>query len=88
MSSAEKSSSTVFPATYDIGKISKVNLQGRFVVITFPIASVPQVEQRLHVYRKGLKIAELKVSGPQQENNTVADIISGEPQLNDEVRAD
>ena len=65
-----------------------VNADARFVVMTFPLGGVPLVEQRLYVYRKGLKVGELKVTGPQRDNNTVADIISGELQVNDEVRQD
>ncbi|MEO6034128.1 MAG: hypothetical protein ABIQ35_02620 [Verrucomicrobiota bacterium] len=78
----------VMPATSDTGKIAMVNAGARFVVMTFPIGGVPSNDQRLNVYRKGLKVAELKVTGPQRENNTVADILSGEVQVNDEVRAD
>lgn len=44
--------------------------------------------KRLNVYRNGLKVGELKVTGPQRDNNTVADIVAGECQVGDEVRED
>jgi hypothetical protein len=33
-----------------------------------------------------LKVAEIKVTGPQRDNNTVADLVSGDAQVGDEVR--
>ena len=65
-----------------------VNGSARFVVMTFPLGGVPDNGRRLNLYRNGLKVAEVKVTGPQRDNNTVADIILGEAQVNDEARAD
>ena len=87
-SSQKHPAPTVLSATSDAGKISNVNSKARYVVMTFPFGAVPANDQRLNVYRNGLRVGEVKVTGPQQDNSTVADIISGEPQLNDEVRAD
>lgn len=70
------------------GVVARVNLNARYVVATFPLGEVPQIERRLNVYRGGLKVAEIKVTGPQRDNSTVADILAGEVQVNDEVRAD
>jgi hypothetical protein len=33
-----------------------------------------------------LKVAEVKVTGPQRDNNIVADLVSGDAQVGDEVR--
>jgi hypothetical protein len=74
------------PALQDTGKIAKVN--ATFVILTFPVGGIPPINQKLNVYRKGIKVGEVKVTGPQRDINTVADIISGELQVNDEVRAD
>jgi hypothetical protein len=41
---------------------------------------------RLNVYRHGLKVGEVKITGPQQEDNTVGDIASGEVEVGDELR--
>jgi hypothetical protein len=86
---APKKSSTKVVATPiegNIGKVFSVNRQSRFVILTYPVGSVPSVGQRLSVYRNGLKVGEVKVSGPQRDTNTAADIIVGEIQTNDEVR--
>ena len=68
------------------GRVAMVNAEARFVVISFPPGPVPPTDHRLSVYRNGLKVGEVKVTGPQRENDTVADIIAGDVQLHDEVR--
>ena len=68
------------------GRIALVNPSARFVILSFPIGEVAEPQQRLNVYRDGLKVGELRVTGPQRENNTVADIVQGEPRIDDEVR--
>ena len=40
----------------------------------------------MFVYRDGLKVGEVKISGPTRDNNTVADLISGVANKGDEVR--
>jgi hypothetical protein len=75
-------------AKSDSGRVASVNPTGRFAIVTFPFGGVPGTGQNLNVYRNGLKVAEAKVTGPQRNINTVADIISGEVQVNDEVRVD
>ncbi|MEP6663385.1 MAG: hypothetical protein ABJC04_06940 [Verrucomicrobiota bacterium] len=76
----------VVPANSDSGKVASVNTNGRFVVMTFPIGSVPKEDRRVNIFRNGLKVAEVRITGPQRDNNTVGDIISGEAQVNDDVR--
>jgi hypothetical protein len=49
---------------------------------------LPPLEKRLNVYRNGLKVGEVRVTGPQRDNNTVADIIAGDCQPGDQVRED
>ena len=68
------------------GKVVASNSAGRFVVLNFPGARMPKVDQTLFLYRAGLKVAEIKITGPQSEDNTVADIVTGEAQIGDEVR--
>ena len=77
----------VTPDNLLVGKISKVNVEGRFVVLTFPIGHLPAMEQRLGVYQHGLKTGEIRVTGPQLDDSVVADLITGEAQSGDEVRA-
>lgn len=69
-----------------IGKVSSANENLKFVVITFPVGRMAAVDSRLNVYRAGLKVGELTVTGPQREESTVADITAGMAQVGDEVR--
>lgn len=67
-------------------KVVSVNQIGRFVVLNFPAGQLPRMQQTLFLYRSGLKAAEVKITGPQQEENIVADVISGEAKVGDTVR--
>jgi hypothetical protein len=69
-----------------VGRIASVNPKLRYVVISFQ--SVPALDTRLNVYRANLKVAEVSITRPQQNNLTAADIITGECQIGDEVRPD
>src|SRR5216684_5118341 len=69
-----------------VGKVVKVNLEGRFVVLNFPIGHLPKLDQRLNVYRLGLKVGEVKVTGPQMDDDIVGDLVNGEARTGDEVR--
>ena len=40
----------------------------------------------MFLYRSGLKSAEVKIVGPQQDTSIVADIISGDARAGDTVR--
>ena len=78
---------TVTPALGTVyGKVAHVNPTARFVVLTYPIGKLPPIERRLSVYRNGVRVAELKVTGPARDQNTVADITAGEVQPGDEAR--
>jgi hypothetical protein len=70
------------------GTVISVNPGGRFVVLRFPMGQLPPLNQRLSAYRQGLKVADLKVSGPQRDIHTIADVIAGECRAGDEVRQD
>jgi hypothetical protein len=77
----------VTPAPAGSGRITSVNTASRFAVITYPLGMpLPAVESKLDVYRAGLKVAEVRVTGPSRDLNTVADITAGECQPGDEVR--
>ena len=77
----------VTPAVTPKGKVMRVNEGARFAVLNFPVGDLPPVGQRLDVYRHGLKVGEVKITGPQQDDNTVADITNGQAQEGDELRA-
>jgi hypothetical protein len=69
------------------GRVASVNTTARFVVLNYPLGHMPAAGQGLSLYRRGLKVGEIKVTGPQQDDNTVADLVTGEAQIGDEVRA-
>lgn len=76
------------PLVQPVGLIASINTNLRFVVIDFSLSRVPEVEQRLGVYRQGQKVGEVKISGPTINQNTVADLVAGEARVGDEVRED
>lgn len=76
----------VTPDTSLSGKVVSWNETGRFVVLNFPSGIMPKLNQTLFLYRSGLKVGEVNVTGPQSEDNTVADLVGGTAQVGDEVR--
>jgi hypothetical protein len=76
----------VTPENSFAGKVATVNQTAGFVVLSFPPGQMPAVDQRLSLYRRGLKVGEVKVTGPQIDENVVADIIAGESDVGDEVK--
>jgi hypothetical protein len=69
------------------GRVSSVNPNLRFAVLTFPLGQMPTLDSRMNVFRNGAIVGEIKVTGPQRDDNTVADIVLGDAQKGDEVRA-
>ena len=67
-------------------RVVSYNAAGRFVVLSFPPGQMPKLEQSLFLYRDGMKVGEVKITGPQRENNIVADLVTGEAQVGSEVR--
>ncbi len=78
----------VTPGSSNSGKITSVNAGARFAVITFSSGQLPALERHLGVFRNGLKVAEIKITGPHRDGNTVGDIVAGECQAGDEVRVE
>jgi hypothetical protein len=77
---------TVTPESGLQGKVVSVNANLRFVVLNFPVGRMAAVDQQFNVYRQGQKVGEIKITGPQQDDNIIADITTGEVQAGDEVR--
>lgn len=77
----------VTPESALVGKVELVNTLGRFVTLRFPLGKLPLLEQRLYLYRRGLKVGEVKVTGPQREDRIVADLVAGEAEAGDEARS-
>jgi hypothetical protein len=89
--STQKPAPTVTPmiVTPDdslVAKVIRVNTTGGFVILNFPDGHVPKLGQHLFLYRGGLKTAEVKVVGPQQDTSIVADILTGSVKEGDVVR--
>jgi hypothetical protein len=76
----------VTPENVLVGKVALVNTTGRFVVLNFPLGKMAVPQQRLILYRRGLKVGEVTVTGPQREDNTVADLVAGEAEVGDDAR--
>jgi hypothetical protein len=90
-SAATRSSTTnaqliVTPETAMSGKVVRTVSSGRFAVLNFPIGRMPTIEQRAEAYRQGLKVGDLRITGPQLDDNIVADILTGDVQPGDRVR--
>ncbi len=76
----------VTPDTSIAGKVVAYNSAGRFAVLSFPAGPMPRQDQGIFLYRGGLKVGEIKITGPQRDNNTVGDLVTGDAQIGDEVR--
>jgi hypothetical protein len=76
----------VTPDSSLTGKVVSFNTTARFVVLNFPSHQMPNKGQQLFLYRAGLKVGEVKVTGPQNDDNIVADLVSGEVKAGDDVR--
>lgn len=68
------------------GKVVSFNAIGRFAVLNFPITRMPAIGQTMFLYRDGLKVGEIKITGPQKDDNIVGDLLTGEGKNGDEVR--
>jgi len=77
---------TLTPETGLNGKIISVDNSARFVVVSFPGGQLPPHERKFNIYRQGLKVGEIKISGPQLNQNIAADLTDGEAQAGDDVR--
>ena len=76
------------PITPVQGRVTFVNAKLRFVIADFAFHLMPQVEQRLGLYREGVRVGGVRISGPSRGTTVVADVLSGEAQVGDQVRED
>lgn len=76
----------VKPSAVLNGKVVSFNTVGRFAVLNFPMTRMPGLDQTLFLYRDGLKVGQVKITGPQRDDNIVADLVNGEAKAGDEVR--
>ena len=83
---AEAAPAIVTPDKSLTARVASYNAAGRFVVLSFPVGRMPNMDQTLFLYRNGLKAGEVKITGPQRDNDIVADLVTGTAQAGDEVR--
>ena len=76
----------VTPDNSIVGNVIYYDAAGRFVVVNFPAGQMPAMGQILFLYRAGLKTAEVKITGPQGYGNIVADLLTGDVKIGDDVR--
>ncbi len=79
----------VTPENVVVGKVTLVNAEARYVVLTFAGSRLPAPDQRLNVYRQGLKVGEVKISGSpgdRLDENMVAYVLAGEVKKGDDVK--
>ncbi len=67
-------------------RVASYNAAGRFVVLSFPVGQMPNMDQTFFLYRNGLKVGEVRITGPQRDNDVVADLVAGTAQVGDAVR--
>ncbi len=78
----------IIPITSPTGIVATVNEPLRFVVLDYALTALPKMDQVLFIYRRGQKVAKVKVTGPFRGQTVAADIIEGIATEGDEVRAD
>ncbi|HEX3718570.1 MAG TPA: hypothetical protein VH595_11430 [Verrucomicrobiae bacterium] len=79
---------SVTPDLRPLGRVALVNTEARFVVINFPPGAVPQSGQKLNIFHLGLKSGEVRITGPQSDNDTVGDLITGDASVGDVVKGE
>jgi hypothetical protein len=76
----------VTPANPLEGKVTLANTNVGYAVLTFPVGKMAMLQQSLNVYRHGMKVGTVLVTGPSRDDNIAADITDGEAQSGDDVR--
>ena len=79
---------TATPAAQAIGKIALVNTPLRYVILDFGTTRLPRSGTRFAIYRASEKVGQIRTSSEASGTNVAADIILGELQVGDEVRAE
>lgn len=76
------------PITPVQGRVTLLNEKLRFVIVDFTFHQLPQPGQLLGLYRGAQRVGEVRISGPFRGQTVVADVMSGDARLGDQVRAD
>ncbi|HTI70272.1 MAG TPA: hypothetical protein VMF06_09910 [Candidatus Limnocylindria bacterium] len=76
------------PLDGQVGKVFRVNLRLKFVVLDYSLNQIPELGTHLFLYRQGEKVGELSLNGPVQGETCAADIVSGTPLVGDTARTE
>jgi hypothetical protein len=68
------------------GRLTIVNSDAGVCSVNFPIGQLPALGSSLTVYRNGIRVGEIKVTGPSRDDNIAAEIVSGGLLPGDEAR--
>jgi len=71
-----------------VGTVVEVNSAAKYVVLSVAQGHSVTNGTRLNLYRANAKVAAIRVTGPQNRNAWVCQIVSGEPKKEDEARRD
>jgi hypothetical protein len=88
LENTSKDGQVIIPITSSTGIVATVNDPLRFVVLDYALTGLPKIDQVLYIYRRGQKVARVKVTGPIRGQTVAADIIEGIAAKGDEVRAE
>lgn len=69
-----------------LGRVETVNTQSWFVVVDFSLSVLPAKDQLLGVYHAGQRVGQVRMSGPFRPPRVAGDLLSGQAQVDDEVR--
>ena len=78
----------ITPLDTVFGRVISVNSPARFVVVDFFFHGLPDAEQRLGIYRQGRRVGEVRASVWAKGGRVAADLLEGDAQVGDEVRAE
>jgi hypothetical protein len=79
---------TITAITPVSGNVVYVNPISRYIVLDFYSSVLPQTDQRFNVYRRDLKVGEIKISRESRNHLIAADIMAGEVEVGDVARPD
>ena len=89
LDSSDRIKPTIIPILdAPLGGVISVNQPLRFVILDFPLRAMPEIDQRLFIYRGEQKVGMVKITGPRQNTHIAADLVEGEARAGDQIRPD
>ena len=69
-----------------VGTVVKVHGPGGFVILNFPPGQIPRPDALLDLYRRGVKMGEVRVTARQLDDYVVADLVMGQAEMGDQAK--